>query len=113
MCRPVSSVPDFAFIVLSGTLLCPLGGCVRSQQPAGLADLESRVTRLEQEVRKLESARAAAVHSPFPDREPVTPRLQDLLNKRRRLLEVYTEQHPEVRLLDRKIFELEQARVPR
>jgi len=103
-------------------LLLSLAGCAGGerqalQQEAELQRLQHRVQVLERRLERLEqdttaARRVALPPAPLPTAEAdaLDRTLQELLTERRRLLQRYTPQHPDVRRLEQEIRALQQRR---
>jgi hypothetical protein len=95
-------------------LVLLLAGCAAHQAAAPVASqtatTEQRLMDLERRLQRLESR--PPVEAPYGNREEVLARIQQLEAERGNLLLKYTEQHPAVRDIDRKLLILrEQLRM--
>jgi len=87
---------------LTLALACALAGCAGyDQQEAGTPTLEQRVLELEDRMRRLEADSLAEVppHGPAE----IQAQIRDLEAERARLLTRYYEQHPAIRVIDRRL----------
>lgn len=81
---------------------CVLTGCTAyDQQAAGTPTLEQRVLELEDRMRRLEADSLAETPGQGP--AEVEAQIRDLEAERARLLTRYYEQHPAIRVIDRRL----------
>ena len=93
-------------MILAGALALALSACART---GGIGDedaLEQRLRTLEQRIDKLESR--PPIQPALRERAAVEAHRAKLLDERAKLLTRYTEQHPAIRDIDRKIGILDQ-----
>ena len=83
-----------------------LGGCASDPSPSPVADntkvTQHRLDDLERRVQRLESR--PPVEEPYRDREEIQAHIKRLEAERAKLLMKYTDQHPAVRDIDRKLL---------
>ena len=93
-------------LIVAGALALALSACARTGGVGDEDALEQRLRTLEERIEKLKSR--PPIQPALRERAAVEAHRAKLLDERAKLLTRYTEQHPAIRDIDRKIHILEQ-----